>query len=85
MYTTGWTIGTIFYEAINRTGRDLSSEGFVTAMESIRDMDTGGLSGPISFSPTNHQGIHRTRLYRADPESGKLVPITDWKKTPEIK
>ena len=86
MYTLGWLgMCSIFCEALNRAGRDLSIEGFVTAMESIRDMGTGGLSGPISYSPTNHKGIHYTKLYRADPESGKLVPITDWRKTPEIK
>ncbi|MDY7034152.1 MAG: ABC transporter substrate-binding protein, partial [Thermodesulfobacteriota bacterium] len=84
-YTLGWIIGTIYHEGLNRAGRDLSIEGFVTALESIRDMNTGGLSGPISFSPTNHQAMHRTKLYRADPESQKLVPIIDWRKTPEIK
>ena len=85
MYTAGWIVGSFFYEGLNRAGRDLGIEGFVTAMESIRNMDTGGLSGPISLSPTNHKGINYTKLYRGDPESGRLVPITDWRKTPKIK
>jgi branched-chain amino acid transport system substrate-binding protein len=85
LYTLGWIMGAIFNEATKRAGRDLSIEGFVTAMESIRDMDTGGLCGPVTFTPANHQAMHYTRLYRGDPESGKLVPITDWRKTPEIK
>ncbi|MBI4621398.1 MAG: ABC transporter substrate-binding protein [Desulfobacterales bacterium] len=85
IHTLGWIVATSLCEGLKRAGRYLSIEEFVTAMESIRDMDTGGLSCPISFSPTNHQGMHHTKLYRADPESGKLVPITDWRKTPEIK
>jgi len=85
LYTAGWVMATILCEGLSRVGRTLSIEGLVTALESIRDMDTGELSGRISFSPGNHQGVHRTKLYRADPESGKVVPITDWRKTPEIK
>ncbi|MEW6615537.1 MAG: ABC transporter substrate-binding protein [Thermodesulfobacteriota bacterium] len=85
MYTGGWMFAALICEGLNRVGRNMSIEGFVTALENIKDMDTGGLSGPVTFSPTNHQGIHRTKLYRADPESGKVVPITDWRKTPEIK
>jgi branched-chain amino acid transport system substrate-binding protein len=85
LYTAGWIMATVLYEGLKRAGKELNTEGLVIALESIRDMDTGGLSGQISFSPTNHQGVHSTKLYRADPESGKLVPITDWRKTPEIK
>ncbi|MEW6616380.1 MAG: ABC transporter substrate-binding protein [Thermodesulfobacteriota bacterium] len=84
-YTAGWLFATVLYEGLKRAGKELNTGGLLIALESIRDMDTGELSGPISFSPTNHQGVHHTKLYRANPESGKFIPITDWRKTPEIK
>ena len=84
MYTLGWLVASILHEGIKRAGRDLNSERLVEAWESLRDMDTGGVAGPVSFSPTNHQGIHYTKLFRADPKSKALVPITDWRKSPQI-
>lgn len=84
IYTAGWVASMILYEAFNRTGKDLNTENWVEAMENIRDLDTGGLSGPVSFSPTNHKGFCHSKLYKADPESGRLVPITEWRKPQEI-
>ena len=83
IHTAGWIIATTLFEGLHRVGRDLTIDKFVRALESIKEMDTGGLSGPVGFSPTNHKGIHYTKLYKADPASGKLLPITDWRKTPE--
>ena len=75
----------VLYEGIKRAGKDITIEGFVSALEGIRDLDTKGLSGPISFSPTNHKGVYHSKLYKADPKSGKLIPITDWRLPPSKK
>ncbi|MDY7032109.1 MAG: ABC transporter substrate-binding protein [Thermodesulfobacteriota bacterium] len=83
MYTLGWLVGIILYEGIKRAGKDLNAEGLLEAWESLRDMDTEGISGLVTFTPTNHKGIHYTKLYKTEPQSGVLVPITDWRKTPE--
>ena len=85
IYTVAWLLPTVLYEGLKRAGKDLNIDTLVGALERINDLDTGGISGPISFSPTNHKGLHHTKLYKAVPERGKLVQITDWRKTPEIK
>ena len=84
IYTVAWLLPTVLYEGLKRAGRDLTIDTLVGALESIRELDTGGISGPISFSPTSRKGLHHTRLYRADPERGELFPITGWRKTPGV-
>ncbi|MDY7033703.1 MAG: ABC transporter substrate-binding protein [Thermodesulfobacteriota bacterium] len=83
LYTAGWIIATVVYEGIRKCGKDLSVENFINALESMRDYDSKGLCGPITFTPTNHQGLHHSKFFKADPQSGRLVPISDWKKAPK--
>ncbi|KAF0119129.1 MAG: amino acid/amide ABC transporter substrate-binding protein HAAT family [bacterium] len=85
IYTLGWGMAVVLCEGIKRTGKDLNVESFLRAMESIKNLDMRGLCGPISFSPTNHKGLYHSRLYKADPESGRLVPIGGWRETPAVK
>ena len=85
IYIIGWVASINLYEGLKRAGRDLSIEKLITGLESIRNFDTGGLCGPVNFSPTDHQGIYHSKLYKADPENGRVVPITDWRLPPEIK
>ena len=42
-------------EAINRAGRNLTRVGMINALEQMRNFETR-ISGPISFSPTDHMG-----------------------------
>lgn len=42
-------------EAMNRTGRDLTRAGLISALEQMRGFDSK-ISGPVSFSPTDHMG-----------------------------
>ncbi|MDY7033706.1 MAG: ABC transporter substrate-binding protein [Thermodesulfobacteriota bacterium] len=80
IYTAAWTLATILYEGLMRTGKDPTIEGLITALESIREFDTKGLSGPVNFSATNHKGISYSKIHKADPEEGRLIPITDWRR-----
>ncbi|MDY7033181.1 MAG: ABC transporter substrate-binding protein [Thermodesulfobacteriota bacterium] len=85
IYVVGWVASMILYEGLERAGRDLSIGNLITGLESIRDFDTKGLCGPINFSPTDHQGLYHSKLYKADPERGRLIPISDWRKAPETR
>jgi ABC-type branched-subunit amino acid transport system substrate-binding protein len=53
----GYTAARVFVAGLEKTGRNLTTERLVEALESINDMnlETGG---SISFSPTEHQGSH---------------------------
>lgn len=50
----GFVAAKVFTEAVRRAGRDLSREGFINAIESLRNMDLGGF--PLDFGPNKHTG-----------------------------
>ncbi|MDY7034008.1 MAG: ABC transporter substrate-binding protein [Thermodesulfobacteriota bacterium] len=81
-YTVGWTTATILYEGITRAGKNLNGESLVDAMETIQNLDTNGLCGPITYTSKSHKGLDYCKLFKADPPSGKLLPITEWRKPP---
>jgi branched-chain amino acid transport system substrate-binding protein len=78
-YTCGWVFAMVLKEGLLRAGKDIDEERLVTALESIKDLDMKGLSGPVSFSSSNHKGMNSAKVFKADPGSGKLVPVTGWK------
>jgi len=51
----------VFVEGLTRAGKDLTREGFIKAMESIRDFDSG-LMGKVTFSANDHQGNKAARF-----------------------
>ena len=65
-------------EGLKRAGRNLTREGFVKAMESIKDWTENGLTAPITFSPDKHHGLNTVRLMRA----GKAKDATITQITP---
>ena len=56
----------------------MDPERFVEALEAIKNLDMRGLTGPISYSPTDHKGNDYARLYKADIKKGYFLPVTDW-------
>jgi branched-chain amino acid transport system substrate-binding protein len=50
----GFLVAKVFVEGLRRAGRNLTREGFIDAMERMREVDIGGFY--ISYSPTNHAG-----------------------------
>ena len=84
-YTVGWTTATILYEGITRAGKNLNGESLVDAMETIQNLDTKGLCGPITYTSKSHKGLDYCKLFKADPPNGKLLPITEWRKPPSGK
>ena len=79
-YIQGWVMSMIFAEAMKRAGKDLTPENMIEAMESLKEFDTNGLSAPITYTPTNHKAGEYCRLFKADVEKGRMVPISGWVK-----
>jgi len=79
IYTHAWILNTVLVEGLRRAGRNLDEEALINALESIKKYDTGGLSGPISYSMESHKGGNSWKIYKADPTSGRYVPLTDWR------
>lgn len=72
----GYTFGRLVVEGFERSGRDLTRERFIDAMEAIRGWDAGGVMPEVSFSPTNH---HAQRAgFICEMREGRLVAISDW-------
>ena len=69
-------------EGFKRAGKNLNGETLVKALEGIKNYDTGGLCGPITYSSTCHKGGNSWKIFKADPEGGKYTPMTDWR-TPD--
>ena len=83
-YTVGWVTATILYEGIKRAGKNLNGESLVEALETIRNLDTKGLCGPINYTSKSHKGLDYCKLFKGDPPTGKLLPITDWCRPPTV-
>lgn len=66
-------------EGMMRAGRDLNNENLVNAMESIKNFDAWGLSGPITWGPDDREGSVSGILLKADVDNGIVVPISDWR------
>ncbi|MEW6614212.1 MAG: ABC transporter substrate-binding protein [Thermodesulfobacteriota bacterium] len=84
-YTIGWMMATLLYEGIKRAGKDLDNEKLIDALETFKNFDTKGIGGSITYTSKNHAGITYDKIYKGDPATGKLIPISDWRKAPEIK
>jgi branched-chain amino acid transport system substrate-binding protein len=56
----GFLAARVLVEGLRRAGPDLTREKFITAMESMKDVDVGGFL--INFSPTSHSGSRFVEL-----------------------
>ena len=50
----GFLVAKAFTEGLRRTGRELTRERFIAALETMSDVDLGGFV--VNFSPSNHNG-----------------------------
>jgi ABC-type branched-subunit amino acid transport system substrate-binding protein len=79
-YIIGYVSGLLTEQALRDCGRDITREKFVTAMENLKNFDTGGIFGPITYGAGNRDGAGWTRVFKADPEKMLFIPISDFRK-----
>jgi len=79
-YTLGWLQTNIYVEALKRAGRNLNAETLVDALETFREVDFGGLSGPVTYTSKSHKANSYSRMYKADIDKEVFIPITGWRK-----
>jgi acyl-CoA hydrolase len=60
----GYAAAQLVIEGLDRSGPDLTRDGFITALEGITDW-SGGLLPPISYSSTDHRGLTALAVMRA--------------------
>jgi len=61
----GYIVGSLFTEALKRTGPQLTTERLVDALEQFDHIDLG-FGAPLSFSLSEHQGSHKVWGTRLD-------------------
>ena len=83
VYQQGWYWGKVISEGIQRAGRDLDGEKLVDTLETFRDFDTGGISGPITFTPQSHKATNYCKIFKTDINKRKLISVTAWMKPAE--
>jgi hypothetical protein len=77
-YPQGWMTGVVFVEALKRAGRDLTRENYIKAIESIKNFETGGVSGPVTYGPKQHNGVANARFYKYNFDKKELYPVSDY-------
>ncbi|MBI5446193.1 MAG: ABC transporter substrate-binding protein [Deltaproteobacteria bacterium] len=71
----GYFYAMLAVEGMKRAGRDLTREGLIKAMESIKDWESG-IVPPISFSPADHHALSTGMM--VEGRSGRFMPISGW-------
>lgn len=82
-YTQAWWTFSIFAEAMRQvlaSGQELTGANIKTALEGFTDLDMGGVTVPITFTPTDHRGAKGLRIFRV--EGGEWEPITEFVQAP---
>jgi len=77
-YLYGWTLAKLFVVGLKNAGKDLTRDSFMKAVEGIKNFDTGGLSGPVTFGVNNRYAIMPGRFYKYDFSKKQFVPASDW-------
>lgn len=75
-FASGFLIAEPLVEALRRSGRDLTYDKFITAMESLDGFSGSG--APLNFGPGQRQGRRAVRLYACEHD-GKVLMLSDWK------
>jgi branched-chain amino acid transport system substrate-binding protein len=78
LYVRGWASATVWIEALRRADKagKLTGEGVKAAVESLKDFDMGGLTGNVTWTPTDHRPSTRTAVYMI--KGGKLVKVKEY-------
>ena len=74
-YWAGIAFAEPFAEGLRRAGRNVTTESFINAMETLRDWR--GTGAPTTFTPTDHQGGKHVYFVQVQPD-GNFKKLTDW-------
>ena len=77
LYSQGWWVMALMTEGIRRAAADggaVTGERIKAALETLDGFETGGVTAPVSYTPTDHRGIKGMRLFEV--QDGTWVPLT---------
>ena len=85
MFLAVWTYFAAMVEGLKEAGPNLTPESFIKGLEKVNNLDAGGVSPNISFTPKRHVGYFSSLVVKADAKNKRFVtvsPIRD-PKTPQ--
>ncbi len=76
-YMQGFATGLIFVECLKRAAKagDLTGEGLVKALQSIKGMETGGLTAPLTWKDNK---FPVAKIWKANVTKKIFEPASDW-------
>jgi branched-chain amino acid transport system substrate-binding protein len=77
-FVIGYLSGMVAVEGLKKAGGDLNRENFIKALESIKGLETGGISEPVTFGPGDRAGISATRPYKYDYAAKKFEAVGEF-------
>ncbi len=75
-YIQGWTTARVLLAGVEQAGANPTGESVRRALETLTAYDTGGVTAPLTFSPTRHKGTVALKIYQI--RNGRWEPITDY-------
>ena len=76
-YMQGFVTGQIFVEVLRKADNagQMDLQGYVKALQSLRDLDTGGLTPPLTIK---NNRFPVARVWKANIEKGIFEPDSEW-------
>ncbi|MFH1625590.1 MAG: ABC transporter substrate-binding protein, partial [Pseudomonadota bacterium] len=65
---------------LRRAGKDVDGEKLVDALETLKNFDTGGLCGPVTYTSKSHKATNYCKIFKTDMKKKRLVALTGWMK-----
>ena len=82
-YTQAWWTFSVFTRAMEQvlvSGQELTGANIKAALETFDELDMGGVTVPIGFTPNDHLGAKGLRIFRV--EDGVWTPLTEFLQAP---
>ncbi|MBL4869037.1 MAG: ABC transporter substrate-binding protein [Pseudomonadales bacterium] len=76
--TSAYIGGLVMEEGIKRCGKELTRSCFINNLENLKDFDTEGLMGPISFAPGKRQSASSAIIIRSNAKTQSFEQISDY-------
>ena len=77
-FTFGYLSGMVAVEGLKNAGKNLSRESFISGLEKITDLDTGGISDKIAYGADDHIGLSSTRPYIYNYDTKKFENVGEY-------
>ena len=79
IYNSAYNHAIALVEGLNRAGKNLTPEGLIKSMESIKDLDMGGSSANITFGPKRHVGMFSSVVLKANAKAKRYEIVAPFK------